>query len=338
MTDPAHIFPQPLLKSVAEATRATDDDVRALRRRLVERGILAGSTRTLLQAAGEGTRTSYAPRLRPRHPVRVRWSHVGAWALAGAVALGVLGYIWRPPVPPPPSEALALTLESPELAQQTSPSPEVALVFQGHGHVEGKPEMPRIAWERGLLEVEVEPGRGIDLWVTTREARIRVVGTGFSVDRDENGTHVAVAHGVVEVRCVAGTTVLLTEGQTQVCDPVSAAALLGKARVMQSQGASTEDILFVAEAARATATPGTAVAAEVDVLHFELLVSLDRIDEALQVADAYVAAPASPRSDDIRRIAAGLAYRVGGCDRARSYLEALGAPPADPTLAACAER
>lgn len=309
----------PLIQWVARLTEATEADLREVRRRLVERGVLSGPTRDLL---GVAARQSPAEvRLRPRNPAPVRrWRWVGAWALvATAAAAGFLGWFARAPAPLPEPTTLSLTLEAPDQDQATQPTRDVALTFQGHGHVDGRPQMPRIAWERGRLDVEVTPGKGIDLWVVTREARIRVVGTGFSVSRDENGTTVVVRHGTVEVRCGGQVPVLVQADGSQVCGPVSAAALLGKARVMQSQGALPDDLLPLAEAARAAATEGTAVYGEAVVLQFEVLARLERAEEALQAADAYLTQSQKPREEEVRRMAVDLAFRAGGCERARGY-------------------
>jgi hypothetical protein len=97
---------------------------------------------------------------------------------------------------------------------------------------------PRLEWEQGTLKVEVEPERGIDLAVHTREAEVRVVGTRFSVTRDALGTGVVVTHGHVAVLCADGEKALLGAGEARVCPPTHAAGLLGRANALAAAEAS----------------------------------------------------------------------------------------------------
>ncbi|MFH1463350.1 MAG: FecR domain-containing protein, partial [Pseudomonadota bacterium] len=125
------------------------------------------------------------------------WLLVGAGLAAAAVTL-VLA------LPDPMAEPVRAALVPSADLQSLSPSPEVALAYQGAGQLEGTRQAPRIQWESGTVHVEVEPDQGIQLSLVTREAEVQVVGTAFSVTRDALGSRVEVDHGRVRVTCVGG--------------------------------------------------------------------------------------------------------------------------------------
>ena len=74
---------------------------------------------------------------------------------------------------------VALALADAELGQRLSVCESVVLIPSGAGTVEGSTLSPRIAWDQGSIDVEVEPGKNIDLAVLTRDAEVRVKGTVF---------------------------------------------------------------------------------------------------------------------------------------------------------------
>lgn len=284
--------------------------------------------------------------LRVRHAVRTSLATPGRrwwlWAGGGLATLAAAGFAWvalqsPPPVPPAP---LARTLESADGWTSEALMNEVSLSFSGNGAVSGTTESPRIDWERGTVNVEVQPNRGIHLTVETREAEVRVVGTGFSVSRDALGTRVEVLHGKVAVTCTTGESVTLEGGAGHTCLPSSPAALLGRARAQDAAGADPAEVLATLERGLALASPGP-VQDELRVRRIEALVAAGRVDHALTAAREYLDAGAALRRTEVRRIAANLGYRAGGCAAARADLVALGgAPDATPEdrarLSACA--
>ncbi len=269
--------PAPLLQAFAEATRATDDDARRLLPRL------------------------RAPAPAPR---RAPWAF-GLALAAAAVAIGAWGL--RPPADAP---IAAAGLQAGRVAL----SDDVSLVVDGDGAVSGSTRAPRLAWERGTVDVEVTPGAGIDLQLETREAHIQVVGTRFQVRRDALGTRVEVQRGEVAVRCGDGPAEPLPAPQARTCWPLSPGGLLGRALALEADGAPAAERLATVEAGLAGAEG--AVGRELEVMHIHLLVDAGRSAEArgplLRVLDS-----GSPqRRDELLLLAEAMALAelpTGGC-------------------------
>ena len=283
--------------------------------------------------------------LRVRHAVRTSQATPGTrWALwtgGGLVVVSAAAAAWivLQPAPPVAPVALAQTLESGDGWTSESLLQEVSLSFSGTGTVEGTSQRPQIKWERGTVNVEVQPNRGIDLTVATREAEVRVVGTGFSVARDALGTRVEVLHGKVAVTCTSGESVTLEGGASHTCLPASPAALLGRARALDAGGAAPAEVLATLERGLALTSPGP-VQDELRVRRIEVLVRTGNRSDALRAAHDYLEGGASLRRTEVRRIAANLGYTQGGCRGAGSDLRALvteaDATPEDHArLAAC---
>lgn len=215
-------------------------------------------------------------------------------AAALLLGLGAVG-AWRalPSVDPP----LTGLLQSDTDWGEGSPRPGVQLSWLGAGEVEGPPEAPELRWDQGTLNVEVVPDQGIQLTVRTREARVRVVGTGFSVTRDGLGTRVHVRHGRVEVGCADAEPVVLSAGGEHACLPISAAGLLGRARALGAAGAPAADILATLDRGLALQATGP-VADELSVARIRALLDAGRRDEALGAADGYLAA-GGLRADEV---------------------------------------
>jgi hypothetical protein len=201
----------------------------------------------------------------------------------------------------------------------------VQLSYRGSGTVGGAVRKPRIDWEVGTLRVEVEPDRGIDLRVDTREAEIRVIGTGFTVERDALGTRVAVAHGQVAVNCSDGGSASLLPGASITCRPTHAAGLLGRARALEASGAGPQPVLESAERGLA-AGPSEAVREELELIRIEALAASGREAEALE-AVARALPLATVRATELRHVAARVAMRSSGCAAALPHLAALAATP-----------
>ncbi|HND29130.1 MAG TPA: FecR domain-containing protein [Myxococcota bacterium] len=201
---------------------------------------------------------------------------------------------------------------------------KVALVWNGRGSLGGTRGSPLVNWDRGLVEVEVEPNQGIHLSVQTREATVKVVGTGFEVRRDMQGTSVLVRHGKVEVTCAdGGPSVLLGAGQQRLCAPTTAVGMLARARARQGAGAPAAELLPLVEQGLTAADRSEVVEGELNVMKVQLLQELDRKVEALQTAEAYLQNPAAPRLVEMHRVAAALGMVTSGCDAAKAHLRVL---------------
>jgi hypothetical protein len=235
-----------------------------------------------------------------------------------AVAAVVIGILRFFPGGPAPLEA---TLEAPVEQLSLAPTPQVALTYQGAGRLGGDERAPVVEWDAGRLSVEVEHGQGIDLAVLTREAEVRVVGTGFVVNRDALGTSVTVVHGRVAVLCASGDKSILDAGEQRVCPPTEPPALLGRARALQDAGADAAEVLQAADAGLTAGAEG-AIRGELLVLRADALVHTGRHQEAFDLAlSAMEAAPS--RRLDLHHIAAASALRVGGCAAALPHLAVL---------------
>lgn len=332
-----------ILDPFAAETEATSEEIDALRARVaarldpgrVSRGLLAHITQEVTAAEVVALRSRLIARRRQSSWTPFAIGLSGAM-LAAAAALFVLrtGSV-APEIGPAPIPLAA------ELAP-TSPAlhtPRMDLRATGTGTVSGTEEAPRIAWQQGALAVDVVPERGTDLQIETREARIRVVGTAFTVQRDAYGTRVDVSRGKVEVTCLSGGVHLLQAEQDVVCWPTSAPGLLGRAKALRKDGAPAGEILATVDAALPSADGP--FRDELSALRAELLTTLGRSAEALAEARAFLArVPRGERRLEVLRIAAPAAYTAEGCAGALPYLRELedaGAGDAD-LLLRCEDR
>lgn len=247
----------------------------------------------------------------PPRPVHRYW--LGAGLAAAAAGLFYL-------LPSPGQAAFSEPQLASETGWRTAQSDGVALSYRGTGAVSGERKAPRIEWQRGTLNVEVTPEHGVDLRVQTREAEVRVLGTGFSVRRDAFGTHVEVRHGIVETRCGSGESVRLFAGDSKDCLPLSAAGLLGRARAQMESGAATESVLSTLAAAGSVAEYGSAVSVELAVARSETLAAASRPQEALLVVQAALDAGAGVRHVELVQFGARLSAPLGGCAAAAPWL------------------
>ncbi len=267
-------------------------------------------------ASQQALQTPWRPSLiggaRPR-PVWQAPAYAAAALAAVAVAL-----LWTVQTAPPadtPAPAVAL-VEPPAVldpvdvsATETTefaPTSGVSLVSQGQGTVAGTTTSPVVAWRRGRLDVEVEPNRGIGLVVQTDEADVRVVGTGFTVDRDLLGTHVTVHHGRVLVACKGAPEELALErGDAVACLPTTAAGLLGRARTLAQRGAPTTSVLEATDAGLRAGGHANAIGGELLYLRMKTLQAAGLDDEARATAADYVASGQAPRRDEALRVSQG---------------------------------
>jgi ferric-dicitrate binding protein FerR (iron transport regulator) len=241
----------------------------------------------------------------------------GTAAIAAAALFAVR--ISLAPAPEAPV-ALAAALESTAGWGTHAGIPYVALSYEGSGVISGSHSAPHIAWDAGTINVEVAEGRGIALQVQTREANVRVVGTGFSVARGPLGTEVAVRHGRVEVDCGTELTRVLDAGDEVTCHPRSGAGLLGRARALQAASGPSKEVLETLD--RGLALPDTtpAVVDELTASRIRVLVALSRNIEALAAARAYLAGPTGARRRDVELLGGTAAMNLGGCAAAAPWL------------------
>jgi hypothetical protein len=122
----------------------------------------------------------------------------------------------RSPKKETPVDLVNTPLEAVEWAE-VRPVPDVLLAYKGKGIVGGSNKAPVVQWEAGQLSVEVAEGKGIDLVVRTAEGAFAVVGTGFTVTRDEDGSRLFVRHGTVRMTCNGAEPKLYNAGQGGIC-------------------------------------------------------------------------------------------------------------------------
>ena len=213
-----------LLHIFERAFEPSQQDEERLQRAILEHVPDGRATRTLLGGLDQPSslaeqrlvaRVAEIPSLHPRRRAPLFGIPAGRLALASAAILGlavVVGYgMYDHPEP------LATALDE-HSDSGLAPFPGVHLAYHGgYGELGGTTRSPEIQWVSGQLEVEVEPNRGIQLAVHTEEATVRVIGTRFTVEREDAQTVVGVERGKVEVTCSDGEQVYLTAGEQQSC-------------------------------------------------------------------------------------------------------------------------
>lgn len=306
------------------------------------------SYRDGMRAYREATRLSPAAAARVRAQVEAgRASGSGRWwlpAAGGLLAAAAAVFVLAPEAPPEP---VAHSFEAPVEAVATASvaavapvavSEDVSLRPAGRGKVTGDARNVHVAWEGGTIAVDVTPDQGIRLDVTTDEAVVRVVGTGFDVTRDALGTRVEVRHGKVQVDCASGRSELIETGGSLTCLPGTAAGMLGRARALQDQGAALPVQMETIGAGLALAEPGP-VRAELQGLELAALLRGGESDRALTLAEAMLHDGTTLRRVETLQVAARLRLLADDCAGARPWLaelDAAGALPADdPGRARC---
>ncbi len=219
-----------------------------------------------------------------------------------------------------------------------APMPGVRLAYQGgYGELGGTTRSPEIDWISGELAVEVEPNRGIQLSVHTQEATVRVVGTRFTVNREDAHTVVAVQRGKVEVTCADGEQVMLTNYQQHACESRSPSRLVFRAARLRDRGAAPDKVLGVVERGLGLAAEGEAAWSHLQVLRMLTLADMGDEAQALEAATSYLDAEHARRRDEVLRLAMDLSEEPCGLAMEHSaMLQADNAPPADlVTLSDC---
>ncbi len=229
----------------------------------------------------------------------------GRLALAGAAALG-LGLVVAQTLEPQP-EPLATTLAEQPAPADLDPFPGVHLAYNGgYGELGGTTRSPEIQWISGELEVAVEPDRGIHLAVHTEEATVRVIGTRFTVDRQDAETLVTVQRGKVEVTCSDGERVQLGAEQQHRCLSQSPSKLALRAVRMEQRGAQPSEVLAVVQRGLEHAREGDAAWSHLSVLRMKALAGLGQPEQALGEAQRYLADGHARRRVEVLRLALGL--------------------------------
>jgi ferric-dicitrate binding protein FerR (iron transport regulator) len=201
-------------------------------------------------------------------------------------------------------------------------SDHVRAEHEGEGRVLRNGEELSIDWELGRIELEVEPGQGATVRVSTPEGSVHVVGTKLAVERSALGTEVSVEHGEVALRCDGSPEQTLLEGQSSECWPTTPAGLLGRARALEQQASAPEAILATVE--QGLLQSSGPVRAELLALRTQALLSRGDQHGALAAAEEALAAGPDPiRSVELHRTAARLFLIWGYCDRAAPHLDAL---------------
>lgn len=304
-------------RRLAEGTEPDDATVRRVRARID--ATLAPTTALLRATAPEPSDVQVArvhARLR-RLPATARprpvWPLVAGPALA--LALGAALLVARAPEAPPALRTVALA----GLSGPVALSDIVEVTPSGEGTAHGADRAWTVAWEAGTLGVAVVPRQSAQVEIDTREARVRVIGTRFTVDRDALGTRVVVTEGRVAVDCADGASHELIAGGDAECLPTTDAGLLGRALAQSGRGDAPDAILATLDRGLAVSSDPE-VGAELRAAEIDPLLALGRTADARDAAEQYLSLADAPRADEIRRVAGRLALLAGDCASAARYL------------------
>ncbi len=295
-----------------EVTGADDSDVARAQARLDAADLPAGYDPSELKDAprpGRGAAARVEARLRAHsQPPPAPWGWSAGMAVVMVTAALLLLSIGGPPLPEEDvwADEPVIVAEGPRLldraldtsSPQVSPSEHVRLLIHGEGDLGGATDAPRIAWSHGALGVDVDPGHGVDLQVTTAEANVAVIGTAFTVDRDaRRGTRITVRTGQVRVLCLGAEPTELDNGGELLCP--SRAALLGDARRLARDG---EHLSAITAATRGLAMGADgALAGELLFVRLESRIAVGQVAEAKADAQAYLLTD-GPRAASVRAL------------------------------------
>lgn len=251
---------------------------------------------------------------RQARPSRVGWG----WTLglAGAVAVAAATLLVLRADDAPRRQLLAS-------AEQTtrSWSDDIGLTLQGRGEIAGTSKDAEIHWRTGTVTASVTPKSGNKLAVVTEEARVEVVGTVFSVTRDELGVTTWVDRGRVKVACKDGWEGEIgPEDGKKVCLPVRPALLVGRADALAASSASTALQLETLDRGLALAEQGSATAGELLRRRVDVQVAQGAVEGAVKDAEAYLSA-GGPYAVEVRRAVVYAALQdAHGCSTALPFL------------------
>ncbi len=303
------------LRRFGDETAPDGADVQHLRERLAEQRQADEQAAALLRELPSPD--GYAE-LRVRSRVRAtlrgpRPSRAPRWLAAAGAALLLIGLGLLLREDPPVQGTVA--------SGTTEPLPGLQLAAAGVGQLGGTESAPRVDWTSGTLRVEVEPSAGLDVEVVTSEARVRVVGTVFRVERNGLGTQVGVTRGRVDVHCTDGTGHELGGGEDAICLPVTASGLLARARALQGLGEHSGAV----EAARQGASKASEgpIATELQLVEAQALAGAGRRDEASLAVEQLLMGGAAHRKADALRLAIRLAGSEAPCSAIEPRLQTL---------------
>ncbi len=316
----------------AEVTKPDADAIARLTDRLESQVISPASARALVRHVPVAPRQAIErirARLQRRRDEEPRyWRYVAAFGalMSSGTAVAVVAIVLFALLPTPvePVAPISAVLKSSE-AVDTSPMDGVRLRYVGSGDLDVRDGQPTIKWQSGNLDIDVDHGRGIELTILTQEGAIEVIGTMLAVERSALGTEVSVSHGLVEVTCVKAEPLHVSAGEAAVCEPVTAAGRLGRARHLQLTGASSPEVLLAVDSGLAIAEGP--VKSELLAFRIQHLLSLERTAEALDAAEAYLDSGIVLRRADIQSLAADLALVQDGCERALPHLRGVAKAP-----------
>lgn len=195
---------------------------------------------------------------------------------------------------------------SPEQAT-IQPVTGLRLSHEGEGSMAFEEDHLVIGWVRGRLGVDLDPGAGRHLEVHSPEARIEVLGTAFTVERDDLGTSLTMTRGTVATWCHEQPGPTLSAGATWRCFR-SGASALHEARTLQGQGAEPAAVRAVVEQGLAIPDTPPGTRDELAVLRIALLSDGGEAGAALEAARAYLATGSALRRPEVELIVA----RLGG--------------------------
>ncbi len=256
-------------------------------------------------------------------------------AAGAGLAVAAVGLIATFVAAPPPATPLHAELSATVDWETHVASDAVRMHFKGRGTLSGTEQAPDLEWESGTVRLAVSPEAGVDLHVRTPEAVVRVLGTRFAVRRDSRGSRVEVGRGLVSVHCADGTDLELTPGKEHTCVPVSAAGLLARAQSLDAELAPLSQVLGALDKGLARVASQDPVAAELSFHRVSAYAGRGLFEEALAAAVALDGPQAGHRRADLSAVILRLAYRVGGCERAKPHRVRLAPGAEDPLEGRC---
>jgi len=223
-------------------------------------------------------------------PARLARIHAGrprsrrVWiVVSGAVAAALLLWLSRPPAAPvvQPHAPVDIQLDGETFSGELGRS--VRVQAEGRGEVAGHEGDLHFDWVHGTLTVEVIPGQSTQVEVVTPEARVVVVGTLFTVERDALGTTVKVDRGRVDLSCGEEASLPLAASADRTCPPTTPAGWLRRATTRFSDGQFPQVLQDIDVALPSCDQPQ--VALELRLLRVASLSELKRTEEANDALD-----------------------------------------------------
>ncbi len=205
-------------------------------------------------------------------------------------------------VAPTPIPLPVRSIESSDPATVHRLLPDLAVQLDGQLELAGSSSQPALALE-GSATFDVTPGVYDQVLVESSAARVRVLGTRFSLEEQPQGTVASVERGRVALHCTTGEQRDLTAGQSHTCPTPSAAGLLLHARALQQQGAPLADVLAAAEQGLGYPARMPALHDALEFIRIQCLVELDRDAEAAEAIRAYLASQSPMHRAEVERLA-----------------------------------